>query len=193
MLLIFVGPPGSGKGTQSSRLATHFGIPHLSTGDILRAAVHKQTSLGQQIEPILASGNLVSDDLIAGLIDDRVDQIDCKSGFLLDGFPRTLAQSIMFDEMLTQKNRSLTRAIELRVERDELIRRISNRANNGAPRPDDDVQVVTHRLDVYDKQTKPLIEHYEQKKLLTVIDGMGDVDAVFNRIVNSLPDRAISD
>ena len=192
MLLILVGPPGSGKGTQSARLAEHFRIPHLSTGDILRAAIRDRTPLGLQVEPILAKGNLVSDELITGLINDRIDQMDCAPGFLLDGFPRTLTQANMFDEMLTRKNRVLTKAIELRVDRDELMQRLSGRADSGTPRPDDNEEVVAHRLDVFDRQTKPLIDHYAQKQKLVAIDGMGSVDEVFERIVNALPVQAPS-
>jgi adenylate kinase len=190
MLLIFVGPPGSGKGTQSTQLADHFNIPHLSTGDILRQAVADQTPLGQQVKPIIERGDLVSDELMINLIDDRIDGHDCKNGFLLDGFPRTVAQAQAFEKILKEKKRSPTAVIEMQVDLNELVMRLVTRASQSEqPRADDNADAIHHRLHVYGEQTRPLLEYYQKQELLVTVDGMGTPDDVFDRILESLTQR----
>ena len=186
MLLVFVGPPGSGKGTQSARLASHFNVPHLSTGEILRQSIRDQTPLGREVEPVMKRGDLVSDELMVGLIDYRIDQDDCATGFLLDGFPRTLAQARAFEEILRLKNLNLTKVIELRVDRGELIRRLTKRQSEGTPRDDDHADAQVYRLDVFLKDTAPVLEFYRKKGELASVDGIGSPDEVFGRILASL-------
>ena len=186
MLLVFVGPPGSGKGTQSARLANHFAVPHLSTGEILRQAIRDETPLGREVEPIMNRGDLVSDELMVGLIDYRIDQEDCSSGFLLDGFPRTLAQARAFEEILRRKNLNLSRVIELKVDRDELIRRLTKRQSEGPPRSDDHSEAQVYRLDIFLKDTAPVLEFYRKKGELASVDGIGSPDDVFSRILAAI-------
>ena len=187
MILILVGPPGSGKGTQSQRLAEHFGIIHLSTGEILREAIREQTTLGQQVEPIVNRGDLVSDHLIVEVIEERIECQDCDAGFLLDGFPRTLNQASAFDQMLERRNKSLNAVIELRVSHDELVRRLSQRqCDTHGQRSDDSAEAIPHRLNIFSEQTRPILDWYSKQDLVLSVDGEGTMDQVFNRIVSGV-------
>jgi adenylate kinase len=183
MRLILLGPPGAGKGTQAKNLIDAYGIPQLSTGDILRSAIKAGTPLGVQAKAIVDRGDLVSDEIVNGIVSERLDQDDVKSGFILDGFPRTIPQAEALDEMLEEKGMKLDAVIELTVDADTLTRRIINRAReaavaNGASRADDNEDVVRNRLNVYREQTAPLVEYYRGKGLLKSVDGMGSVGEV---------------
>jgi len=186
MILVFVGPPGSGKGTQSAELANHFNIVHLSTGEILRQAIRDRTSLGKQIESTVNGGDLVPDELIVGLIDSRTNEADCQNGFLLDGFPRTVAQAAAYEDILNRKNDEISKVIELKVPREELIRRMTKRQTEGVPRDDDAAESQVYRLDVYLKDTAPVLEFYSGKCVLAPIDGMGSPEEVFERIIAAI-------
>ena len=191
MNLILFGPPGAGKGTQAARLKEAHGLAHLSTGDMLRAAVEAKTPVGKEAEAIMAAGKLVSDELICNVVADRIEEPDCAKGFILDGFPRTLAQAEALDSMLTKKGKSIDAVIELTVDEDELIRRIEGRAaESGGARADDNVETLKKRLDVYHAQTAPVLPFYREKGLLRSIDGMQSMDAVTRAIEAALPEAA---
>ena len=182
MRLILLGPPGAGKGTQAKNLIDAYGIPQLSTGDILRSAIKAKTPLGLEAKAIVDRGDLVSDDIVNGIVSERLDAEDARKGFILDGFPRTIAQADALDEMLAEKGVKLDAVIEITADAETLTRRIINRARESAAttgaRADDNEEVVRNRLSVYREQTAPLVAHYRDKGLLKSVDGMAPVDEV---------------
>lgn len=183
MRLILVGPPGAGKGTQATRLVEKYGIPQLSTGDMLRAAVAAQTPVGLKAKAVMDAGGLVSDEIVVGIIRDRTAEDDAKNGFILDGFPRTLAQAEALDQMLTENGSKLDAVLELRVDQTQLVDRIIKRAEDakaaGQPvRKDDDPEVFKQRLEAYNRDTAVVVPYYEKSGLLSVVDGMQSIDDV---------------
>src|ERR1044072_1417348 len=183
MRLILLGPPGAGKGTQAQRLVAKHGIVHLSTGDMLRAAVAAGTPVGQQVKHIMERGDLCPDEIVVSIIAERIAQPDARNGFVLDGFPRTVAQAEALERMLHEKGLDLDGVVELKVDEGQLIRRIESRIKEtlarGEPlRRDDDPEVLKTRLDAHRRQTAPLIHHYREKNLLRAVDGMAPVDEV---------------
>jgi adenylate kinase len=210
--VILVGPPGSGKGTQAKQVSDRFAIPHISTGDILREAVRNKTALGLQAEPIMASGGLVPDDLMIGIIRERLDQADAKKGFLLDGFPRTVVQAEKLDAILGGNEGGDLSVVMLLVPDALIINRITLRRSCGAcgavyhlenlppkaegvcdkcgaalvGRPDDNETAVVKRLAAYHAQTAPVAEYYRGKGQLKEVDGNAAVDVVFERVMRSL-------
>lgn len=181
MRLILLGPPGAGKGTQAKNLIDTYGIPQLSTGDILRSAIKAGTPMGLQAKKVMDLGNLVSDDIVNGIVSERLDQDDAKKGFILDGFPRTIPQAESLDQMLADRGVKLDAVVELTADPEELTRRIINRARESAAsgaRADDNEEVIRNRLAVYREQTAPLVEYYRAKGLLKTVDGMAPVDEV---------------
>jgi len=183
MRLILLGPPGAGKGTQAARLAQKFAIPQLSTGDMLRAAVAAGTPIGRKAKAVMESGALVSDDIVVGIIDDRISEPDAKAGFILDGFPRTLAQAEALDALLASKRLKLDAAIELTVDPQRLVDRIINRAAearaSGQPvRKDDDPEVFKSRLVAYERDTAAVTPFYRERGLLHEVDGMASIEQV---------------
>jgi len=213
--LIFIGPPGSGKGTQAKRLAAQHGVPHISTGDMLREAIADGTELGRQAAPIMASGALVSDDLMLGIIDERLAKADAQRGFILDGFPRTLVQAEKLDTIVgngSGNGAGGLRVLQLLVPDETIVKRISLRRScptcgaiyhlESAPpavdtvcdregaeliaRPDDNETAVRKRLEAFHRQTLPVATFYKAKQLLREVDGVGPVDEVFERIEKSL-------
>lgn len=211
MKLIFIGPPGSGKGTQAKRLASTFGVPHISTGDMLRQAIDDGTELGRKAAPIVASGALVPDDIMVGIIKDRLGKADATKGFILDGYPRTLVQAEKLDGLVGNGKGDL-RVLQLLVPDDVIVKRIVLRRScpqcgtiyhlESAPpkndlvcdrdgaeliaRPDDNEQAIRKRLDAFQKQTVPVAAFYKAKSVLRTVDGVGPVDEVFERIERSL-------
>ena len=191
MLIVFIVPPGAGKVTQAEKLVQHFDIPHLSTGDILREAVSQGTELGNLVAPIMASGQLVSDELMVGVIRDRIGREDCETGFLLDGFPRTIVQVEALARMLEDVNRRLDAVLELHVPEDELTRRLLGRYNKMKnPRADDRPEAIPKRLEVYREQTEPLLAYYAENDLLVSVDGVGSTEQVFQRILDGVQRKA---
>jgi adenylate kinase len=177
MRLIFIGPPGAGKGTQAERVVQTYQLAHLSTGDMLRAARDAQTEVGKKAEQYMSKGELVPDDIIVEIVRQRLQEPDCQKGYLLDGFPRTIAQAEALDAMLESEGTPLDAVLELRVPEEELKKRLAGRG-----RADDQPEVIAQRLVAYRQQTAPLLEYYENKGLLRPIDGVGSVDDIFQRI-----------
>lgn len=179
--LIIFGAPGAGKGTQATRIAESLGIPAISTGDIFRDNIKKETPLGLQVKEILASGAYVPDEVTSAIVRDRLSQPDAASGFLLDGYPRTQAQVTDLDEMLADRGASLDAVLELTVDTDEVVQRLLKRAQTDG-RADDTEDVIRHRLKVYDEETAPLAAVYRERGLLHQVDGMGEMDEVTQRL-----------
>jgi len=212
MDLIFLGPPGAGKGTQAKMLVERYGIPQVSTGDILRAAVAEGTELGKKAKEYMEAGKLVPDEVVIGIIEERLKQSDCEKGFILDGFPRTVPQAEALDKVLEKMGRKIDHVLTLDVPEEELIRRLTGRRTCkkcGAmyhtifnppkvegvcdkcggelyQRPDDNEETVRSRLSVYEQQTRPLIDFYEKKGLVRKIDGRGEIKEIFEQIVRIL-------
>ena len=185
MRLVLLGAPGSGKGTQAARLKEHLQVPHISTGDLLRAEVAAGSPLGVQAREVMARGDLVSDDILLGMLKDRFSRDDTRAGFILDGYPRNLAQAAALDRLLQDLGQKFDAAIQLAVDNEQIIERLAGRAA-AEGRADDTPDSVRHRLNVYDEQTAPVIEFYRAQGQLTVVDGVGSLDEVFNRIVEAL-------
>lgn len=191
MRIILLGPPGAGKGTQSERIVTRFGIPQLSTGDMLRAAVAAGTPVGLEAKSIMESGGLVPDAIVVGIVADRIEEADAKAGFILDGFPRTVEQAKALDTMLAEKGMKLDAVLELVVDESALMGRIAKRAEEtaakGQPvRKDDTPEVFKQRFDAYRKLTAPLSDYYAQGGYLRQLDGMKPIDEVTDDLMASL-------
>ncbi|MCZ6605043.1 MAG: adenylate kinase [Alphaproteobacteria bacterium] len=188
MNIVLLGPPGAGKGTQAELLQERYGLVQLSTGDMLRAAGASGTELGRQAKAVMDAGQLVSDEIMVGIISQRLDAPDCQAGFILDGFPRTVAQAEALDAMLTQKGLKLDCVVEMAVDEAILADRIAGRAADAGsqarsdPRSDDTIEVVTKRLEVYRAQTAPILPFYKERGLLKTVDGMATIDEVAKSI-----------
>jgi adenylate kinase len=186
MIALMFGPPGSGKGTQASRVAVRLGVPHVAAGDMLRDEVARDTALGREAKPIMDSGGLVPDDLVVRMIEGRLGQPDATSGVLLDGFPRTVPQAVTLDAMLGRRDTNVDDVVSLEVPDDELKARILKRATTEG-RSDDTVEGLAQRLVVYRQDTAPVLDHYrEAGTRIKAINGVGDIDAITERIIESL-------
>lgn len=212
MKMILLGPPGAGKGTQAKLLTDRFGIPQISTGDILRAAVREGTPMGVKAKAFMDAGALVPDDVVVGIVRERLQCVDCAEGFILDGFPRTVPQADSLKETLSQLGKDLDAVISLEVDADALVERLTGRRSCSEcgrgyhvkfdpsrdpgkcdqcggglyQRDDDREETIRKRLEVYDQQTSPLINYYRREGLLTAIDGMRDIDVVQAEILAAL-------
>ena len=203
MNLLLYGAPGSGKGTQANMLRTKFGIPHIATGDMLRAKIQAGTELGRQAQPILAAGKYVSDDIMIGIIRNRLRRPDCEPGFIVDGFPRTVPQANALDTLMVELRKRFDRVIYLKVEIDELLRRLSGRlvcprcqrtfppetracsadGSELVQREDDKPEAVRPRIEIYLEKTVPVLDHYRAAGLVSEIDGRGTIDQISNQVL----------
>ncbi len=195
MRLILLGPPGAGKGTQAQHLVAKYGLVQLSTGDMLRAAVKAGTPIGRQVQDIMARGSLCPDDIVVAIVEQRIEQPDARKGFILDGFPRTVAQAEALDRMLKKHDLELEAVIELRVDENALIKRIENRiaemtARGEQLRPDDNPEVLHRRLTAYREQTAPLIAYYRRHGVLRTVDGMAPIAEVALQVEKMLAGEA---
>ena len=185
MRLIILGPPGAGKGTQAAKIASTFGIPAISTGDIFRANIKNETPLGRQVKEVLASGGYVTDEITNAVVRDRLFEDDAEQGFLLDGFPRTAAQVETLDAILAEHGHALEAVLELTVDDEVVVQRLLKRAEIEG-REDDTEEVIRERQAIYRRETAPLTDVYGSRGLLVQVDGMGAVDDVFTRIEGAL-------
>jgi adenylate kinase len=185
MRLVLLGAPGSGKGTQASRLREHLQVPHISTGDLLRAAVKAGTELGLKAKAVMEAGSLVSDDIVLGMLEERLTAGDTSNGFILDGYPRNLVQANALDALLSRLDQPVDIAVQLDVDTELLIERLAGRAQAEA-RADDSPEAVRHRLNVYNDATAPVVDFYRNSGRLVCVDGVGSMDEVFVRITASL-------
>lgn len=189
--LLIVGPPGAGKGTQASRIAETFGIPTISTGDIFRSNIKQQTALGTQVTAILDAGDYVPDSLTNDLVEDRLAQPDAQDGYLLDGYPRTEGQVAFLDAVNERRGRGLDAVVRLVADHDEVIRRLRLRAAEQG-RSDDTDEAMRHRLEVYERETEPILAAYAARGVVVEIDGLGDIDEVTERILAALSARGVA-
>jgi adenylate kinase len=206
MNLLLYGAPGSGKGTQANMLRSRFGIPHIATGDMLRAEIERGTDLGRQAQPLLAAGGYVPDDIMIGMIHHRLRQPDCAKGFILDGFPRTIPQAEALDVLMQELGRSFDRVLYLRVETSELLRRLSGRlvcpacqrtyppgaetctadGTRLVQREDDKQEAVQPRIEIYLKKTIPVLDHYRSEDLVSEIDGRGSIEDISSQVLSAI-------
>ena len=186
--LLIVGPPGSGKGTQASRISEHLGIPTISTGDIFRKNIAEQTELGRQVKAIVDSGDYVPDELTNALVKDRLEEADADGGFLLDGYPRTPDQVAYLDGLLAAHGHVLDAVLQLVADPEEIVRRLRQRSAEQG-RADDSEEAIRHRQDVYLRETQPLLEIFRERELLVAVDGLGTVDEVWERLLGALTAR----
>ena len=186
MKLLFVGPPGAGKGTQAERVAERLGIPHISTGDMFREHVSKNTELGQKVEKIMAAGDYVPDEITIQMLSERIDRPDASDGFILDGFPRTPAQVSSLDALIGE--RGLDRVVVFEVDRDELMERMIARG-----RADDTKGTIRNRFNIYLEQTRPLLDIYDERDLTVRVDGTGEVEEVTERVLAKVDSTEASD
>jgi adenylate kinase len=185
MRLVLLGAPGSGKGTQAARLREHLQVPHISTGELLRAAVKAGTPLGQKAQAVMAAGELVSDEIVLGMLEERLTAGDTGNGFILDGYPRNLAQANALDALLDRLGQPVDIAVQLDVDTELLIDRLAGRAQ-AEGRADDTPEAVRNRLNVYNQATAPVVDFYRNSGRLACVDGVGAMDAVLQRIIEVL-------
>ena len=188
--LLIVGPPGAGKGTQAVRIADRYGIPAISTGDIFRANIKEQTALGQKVSEVLDRGELVPDSLTNDLVADRLQQDDAREGYLLDGYPRTTGQVEFLDGVNGERGQQIDAVIRLVADKEEVVRRLRKRAEEQG-RSDDTAETIRHRLEVYERETAPLIEFFAARGLIVEVDGLGEIDEVTERVLTALSERGL--
>lgn len=183
MRLVLLGAPGSGKGTQGEKLVAHFGIPKISTGDALRAAVKAGTELGKKAKATMDAGGLVANEIVIGIVEERLGQADAQKGFILDGFPRNTAQAEVLDGMLKRLGQpGIDKAVHLHVTDEEIVKRLLDRAQKEG-REDDKEDVIRKRIEVYNAETRPLLDYYSKQGKVVTVEGIGSLEEIFNRIL----------
>ncbi len=186
MRMVLLGAPGSGKGTQGEKLVAHYGIPKVSTGDALRAAVAAGTELGRKAKATMDAGQLVANEIVIGIVEERLAQPDARKGFILDGFPRNTAQAEVLDQMLQRLGQpGIDKAVHLAVDDEEIIKRLLDRAQKEG-RADDKEDVIRRRIEVYNDETHPLLDYYRAQNKVATVDGVGSLEQIFQRIVQAL-------
>ena len=186
MRIVLLGAPGSGKGTQGEKLVTHYGIPKISTGDALSAAVKAGTELGKKAKATMDAGGLVANEIVIGIVEERLGHDDAQGGFIFDGFPRNTAQAQVLDEMLVRlKQPGIDTALHLHVSDEEIVKRLLDRAIKEG-REDDKEDVIRKRIEVYNAETRPLLDYYQQQNKLVTLEGVGPLDEIFQRIIGVL-------
>lgn len=186
MRIVLLGAPGSGKGTQGEKLVAHYGIPKISTGDALRAARKAGTELGRKAQAAMDAGELVADSIVIGIVEERLGQPDAAKGFILDGFPRNNAQAQVLDQMLVRLGQpAIDKAVHLTVDDEEIVRRLLDRATKEG-RVDDKEDVIRHRIEVYNAETRPLLDYYQKQGKLVTVKGIGTMEEIFARILGVL-------
>ena len=184
--LVLFGPPGAGKGTQAVKLIEQYKLVHLSTGDILRGELAAKSKLGLEAKSYMDKGELVPDNVVIGMIEVKIDQNPEAKGFIFDGFPRTRAQASALDEVLEKKGKSITRMLALEVEKAELIKRLQGRGKISGRADDQDLSVIENRINVYNRETAPVIEYYDNQGKFTSINGMGTIEEIFGRLCTAI-------
>jgi adenylate kinase len=184
--IVLFGPPGAGKGTQAAKIIEKYGLVHLSTGDILRAELAAQTTLGLEARKFMDKGELVPDSVVIGMIESKLDQNLSARGFIFDGFPRTTAQAEALDELLKKKKTSICGMLALEVEKDELIRRLQGRGKISGRADDQDIKIIENRINVYNRETAPVIDYYNKQGKFKAVQGMGSIDEIFDRLCNAI-------
>jgi len=184
--IVLFGPPGAGKGTQSEKLIEKYGLVHLSTGDILRGELKAESDLGKEAKKFMDKGALVPDEVVIGMIENKLDKNEGAKGFIFDGFPRTVAQAKALDKLLTEKNTEITAMLALEVEHDELVKRLLNRGKDSGRADDKDESIIENRIKVYHDETSPLIDYYKAQQKFYGIKGTGSIDEIFERLCQSV-------
>lgn len=184
--LILFGPPGAGKGTQSQRIIQHFNLLHLATGDLLRSEIMNQTKLGIQAKMFMDKGELVTDELVIEMLEAKLEELPTKNGVVFDGFPRTITQAQALDKMLSLQNQEINALVALTVPHDELLKRLSSRGLTSGRTDDADLKTIEHRLGIYHKKTIPVIEHYNKQNKYFPIEGVGKIDDISTRLIETI-------
>lgn len=184
--IVLFGPPGAGKGTQAAKIIEKYGLVHLSTGDILRAELAAQSKLGLEARKYMDKGELVPDSVVIGMIESKLDQNPEAKGFIFDGFPRTTAQAKALDELLSRKKTTINLMLALEVEKDELVRRLQGRGKISGRADDQDINIIENRINVYNRETAPVIDYYNNQGKFRAVQGMGSIEEIFGRLCDAI-------